>query len=264
MQTVLVTGGTGTLGRHIITTLVKNGHTARIMSRSSRPTTLTAGTEWAQANMETGQGISEAVSGVDTIIHTASSPFQHMQQVDIDGTKLLLEKSRIAGVAHIIYISIIGIERIPLSYYRYKLAAEEAIINSGLPYSILRAAQFHPFIDLILQQLTKLPVLAFVPTDLKCQPIDAREVANSLCDIVDRGPSARLPDLAGPEVLTLGQMVQAQLKARKIQRIIVPLWLPGKVAQGFRKGYNTAPTEQCHGKITWSTWLQETYQRDRG
>jgi len=99
-----------------------------------------------------------------------------------------------------------------------------------------------------------------VPTDLKCQPVDEKEVAAHLCEIVEHGPSARLPDLAGPEVLTLGQMARAQLEARKVQRTIVPIWLPGKTIQAFRSGYNTSPDGSLRGKVTWSEWLQEKYQ----
>jgi uncharacterized protein YbjT (DUF2867 family) len=260
MTTVLVTGGTGMLGRHVVTTLIKNGHIARIMSRARQPDSLVAGTEWAWANLENGQGISEAVRGVGTIIHAATSPFRRMQQVDLDGSRLLIEQACAAGVSHVIYISILGIDRIPLSYYRYKLAAEEVITRSGLPWSILRATQFHSFVDLVLKSLTKMPLFAFLPTDLQCQPVYEKEVANCLGEIVDRGPSARLPDLAGPEVLTLGQLAYAQLKARGIQRAIIPFRLPGKAAQGFRSGYNTCPTESLQGKVTWSEWLQRTYQ----
>ena len=170
-----------------------------------------------------------------------------------------MQKAYEAGVQHVVYISIVGIDRIPFPYYKSKLAVEEIIKQSGVPWSILRATQFHYFVDLLLQVLTKLPLVTIVPTDFKGQTIDVSEVTSHLCSVVAAGPSGRLPDLGGPEVLTLGEMAKAWLKQRGMRRVIVPLWIPGRVAQGFRRGYNTCPEEPEHGSITWSKWLQKHY-----
>ncbi|MBV9231390.1 MAG: NAD(P)H-binding protein [Chloroflexi bacterium] len=262
MTKVLVTGGTGMLGREIVTKLVENGYTARIMSRGRASANLQSGTEWAQADIETGQGVSEAVHGIDTIVHAASSPFTHTQQVDVDGTRLLLEQARAANVSHIVYISIVGIDRIPFGYYQCKLAAEESIKNAGIPWSILRATQLHYLVDLLLQAATKLPLVSVLPTNLQFQPVAAREVAGRLCDIVMTGPGGRLPDMGGPQVYTLGEMAKTWLAIRKMHRTLIHLPLPGKVAQGFRLGYNTCPEspEQMRGKVTWAEWVQQKYQ----
>ena len=262
MSNVLVTGGAGHLGHHAVTNLVEMGYTARIMSRRPQPAHLLPGTQWAQADLTTGQGLPEAVADIDVIVHTASDP-GHAQHIDVDGTRLLLEKARAAGVAHVICISIVGVERIPYRYYQYKLATEEIIEHAGIPWSVLRATQFHGFVDYLLQGMTKFPLIAFVPTDFKAQTIDESEVARRLCEVVATGPGGRLPDLGGPEVLTLGAMAKMWLKQRKMQRTMLPLWLPGAVARGFRSGYNTCPQESLHGNITWSAWLQKRYHIER-
>src|SRR5579859_6767846 len=93
MTRILVTGGNGALGREVVKQLVEMGYTARIMSRRPQPSSLRAGTEWAQADIETGQGVAEAVAGSDVIVHAASSVLRHTRQVDVDGTRLLLAKA---------------------------------------------------------------------------------------------------------------------------------------------------------------------------
>ncbi|HLZ57429.1 MAG TPA: NAD(P)H-binding protein [Ktedonosporobacter sp.] len=260
MQTVLVTGGAGTLGRLVVTQLIDAGYTVRIMSRRSAAPTLLPGTSQAQADLETEQGITTAVEGVDVIVHCASSPFKHTQQIDVDGTRRLLEQACAANISHVVYISIVGIDRIPYPYYCYKLAAEELVQNSGLPWSILRATQFHSLLDLALQAATKLPLATMLPTDLRCQPISAIEVAQRLGEIVRMGPGGRLPDIGGPEVCTLEELAHSWLALRGMRRAIVPLWLPGKSAEAFRRGYNTCP-EHAVGKITWAEWVREKYRR---
>jgi uncharacterized protein YbjT (DUF2867 family) len=127
MTNVLVTGGAGRLGSKVVKELTATGYRVRIMSRKPQPPNVLSTTEWAQADLETGQGIADAVTGIDVVVHAASSPFKHTRQIDIDGAQLLLEQARAAGVAHVIYISIVGIDCIPYSYYRAKLAAEELV-----------------------------------------------------------------------------------------------------------------------------------------
>ncbi len=256
MLKVLVTGGTGYLGRHIVTSLLEAGHTARVMSRKSRPDVLQPGSEWVQAQIGTGQGLAEAVEGCDVIVHAATNPLR-AQQIDVVGTQRLLEVAREAAVAHIVYISIVSIDRIPFAYYRHKLAVEEMVKKSGIPWSILRATQFHEFVDLLLQKATKIPFVALLPTDFKAQTVDAREVAQRLCELVTSGPTGRAPDYGGPEVLTVEEMARAWLAERRIRRGIVPLWLPGEFAQSFRRGENTCPDEPLHGQTTWSQWMQQ-------
>jgi uncharacterized protein YbjT (DUF2867 family) len=258
MTKVLVTGGTGYLGCHVVTILRENSDMPRIMSRSPQSTSLPPGTEWIQADLATGQGIEDAVQGCDVIVHTATNVRQ-AQQSDIVGTQRLLEAARHAGVAHVVYISIVGIDRIPFAYYRHKLATEAVVKQSGVPWSILRATQFHELADLVMQAVTKPPFIAIVPTDFITQTVAAREVAQRLCDLVASGPQGRAPDFGGPEVLTFGEMARAWLTFYKKRRSVVPLWLPGGFAQGFRRGDNTCPHEAIHGNTTWMQWLQNRH-----
>ncbi len=260
MTSVLVTSGAGRLGGKVVKELAEAGNSVRIMSRKRQPANLLSATEWAQADLETGQGIADALVGIDMVVHAASSPFKHTRQIDVDGTRILLEQARAAGVAHMIYISIAGIDRIPYNYYRAKLAAEELIQNSGIPWSILRATQFHYLVDLFFQAATKMPLVTLLPTDLRCQSIAESEVASRLGELVAAGPHGRLPDLGGPEVLTLGEMSHTWLMLRGMHRRVLPLHLPGRVAEGFRRGYNTCPDQPVRGHITWTEWVQSKYE----
>ena len=257
MQHILITGGAGGLGRQITSRLVSAGYRVSVMSRSQTPSFDAGPVEWKQADLITGEGLAQAVKGADVIVHSATHPTRS-QQVDVEGTRRLLELASQAGAAHILFISIVGIEHIPFFYYKIKLAAEKLIESSGLPHSILRATQFHTFIDeLVLPMFLRLPVSLF-PADFQVQPIDTGEVAVRIAECVKEGPGGRLADIGGPQVHTLGELARSWLATRGQRRWIIPLKYPGAVAAGFRQGFNTTPHNR-YGKIGWEEWLRGKY-----
>ncbi len=256
MARVLITGGTGVLGSELVPRFVDAGYTVRVMSRRAR-SERDPDVEWAQAQLATGEGLSHAVSGVDLIVHAASSPFRRSEEVDVGGTERLVGQAREAGVSHFLYVSIVGIDRIPLGYYKRKLAAESRVERGGVPWSILRATQFHTLIDMQLRALLRFPI-ALAPTDFRFQPIDPGEVADRMVEHAAQGPSGRLPDLGGPEVHTLGDLARTWAQVRGLRRRIVRLPLPGKIAAGFRQGLNTTP-EGKYGQVTWADWVRRIY-----
>lgn len=266
MTRILVTGGNGGLGREVVARLTKVGYTTRVMSRQPSPANLPVEVEWATADLETGAGLREAVTGVDFVIHAASNPRQHTQQTDVEGTRRLIEAVRSINLKHFIHISIVGIEKINYSYYRAKVDGETVVRNGGLPYTILRATQFHTLIDgWLLAPYRNLP-FGFVPTDFKFQPIETGEVADRLVQIVGQTPAGLLPDMGGPEVLTLGEMAKQWNATRGKRFWMLPMYVPGALANGFRNGYNTCPDHR-DGAITWAQWSEKKYQvlpRPRG
>ncbi|HSF17664.1 MAG TPA: NAD(P)H-binding protein [Vicinamibacteria bacterium] len=254
MTRVLITGGTGVLGRQLVAPLLEVGHIVRISSRGSQRSGFPDEVEWSQTSLSSGEGLAESVLGVDTIVHAASTPIA-AQKVDVEGTRALLRHAKAAGVSHVLYISIVGIDGFPFSYYRAKRATEQLIEAGPVPFTILRATQFHELLDeRFLPPLFKLPLVAFVPTDLKFQVIDSGEVARRLIELVSAGPSGRVPDVGGPEVLTMGRLSAAWMPARGIRRKVVHLPLPGRAAAAFRRGQNTCP-DRRYGRITWSEYL---------
>ncbi len=143
MIRILVTGGSGVLGRQVVSRLAESStDAARVMSRQPRPAGVSAKMEWAQADLESGHGLREAVADVHTIIHAASNPLKRTHEVDVAGTRRLLAEARAAGAAHLLYVSIVGMEHVPYPYYRHKLAAEQLIAQGDVPWTILRATQF--------------------------------------------------------------------------------------------------------------------------
>ena len=255
MKRVLVTGGTGALGREVVPRLLNAGYTVRVMSRRAPKLGEDVDVEWAQASLENGTGLAEAIADMEVILHLASSPVK--RQVDIEGTEQLLEHARAAGVEHFVYISIVGIDQISYSYYRNKLEAEQLIERSGVPWSNLRATQFHSLIDKLLNGMIRLPI-AFVPTNWQFQTISDGEAGEHLVAAMEQGPSGYLPDIGGPEVQRLGEMTRQWLAARGMRRPIVHLPIPGGLSAGFRKGLNTTPDNSV-GKLTWKEWLDTRY-----
>lgn len=257
MKTILVTGGSGGLGRELVPRLAAAGFGVRVLSRRPAPRQLGAGVEWAQADLATGEGLAQAVAGVDQIIHAATLPQparKVSQAFDVTSTERLLRAAEAAGVRDFLYISIIGIERIPFFYYKQKLAAEQLVQQSSLNWSILRAAQFHSFVALLTSALARLPIL-LIPTDFRFQTIETGEVAEAVVRGIVAGQNGRWPDLAGPQMMTWGEMAQSWLAAYGQQRRVWRLPIPGQVGHGFRSGYNCAP-ERPSGQVTWEEWLQ--------
>jgi uncharacterized protein YbjT (DUF2867 family) len=254
---ILLTGGTGVLGRELRPRLLGAGYTVRVMSRRAPNPGEDEGVEWVQADLAGDAGLAEAVAGAEVVLHAGSSPFKRTRQIDLEGTGRLLNHARAAGVSHFIYISIVGIDQVPLAYYRHKLAAERLIEAAGVPWSILRATQFHYLLDGLIKTLTRLPV-ALVPTDFQFQVIDTGQAADQLVSAVRAGPAGSLPDIGGPEVLRLGEMTRTWLAAQGRRRPIIHLPLPGRLAAAYRQGLNTTPQNRA-GTITWSEWLQTKY-----
>ena len=252
MTRVLVTGAAGGLGRELLPRLVVNEYQVRGTSR--RPDPGIRGVEWARSDLTSGQGLAEALSEVDTVIHAATDGRKDYWKVDVEGTARLLEACRQTNVRHIIYVSIVGIDRIPLDYYKAKLATEERITSGGVPWTIQRAPQFFSLVDFFISTAARFPLI-FLPADWQGQPIDTGEAADVFADLVRRGPSGRTPDFAGPKVRKLGEMAQEWKKARHVGKPLIGLPTFGGVAAGFKAGYNTVPGNRA-GSVQWEDWLR--------
>lgn len=256
MPRVLITGGTGGLGSELAPRFAAAGYTVRILSRRARP--VDAAYEWAQGDLVAGTGLAESVAGCDLIVHCATN--SPSGKGDAEATSNLCAAAKEADGTHVFYISIVGIDRISYPYYIAKVASEKVLEESGVPWTILRATQFHSLLDRFLRATRRIPGLLLFPTSFRFQPIDTGEVAARMVEYAARGPSGRLPDLGGPEVLTAGEIARAWLQARHERRLIVNVPLLGKAAAGFRRGYNCVPGNP-QGAITWRDWLQAKYRR---
>lgn len=257
MQRILVTGGNGGLGRAVVARLAGAGPAVRVMSRQPAAPGAPAAYEWAQADLATGAGLGAALAGVDVVVHAATSSARHTREVDVDGTQRLIAAARAAGVRHLVYISIVGTDQVPFAYYRHKAAAEQVVERGGLPWTILRATQFHTLLDGMLAWLARWPLFV-LPAGFVFQPIETGEVARCLAELALGEPQGRAPDIGGPEVLRLEDLAVAWLAAHGQRRQVVALPLPGTFAAAVRQGRLTCP-EQRYGTITWASWLRDTY-----
>jgi uncharacterized protein YbjT (DUF2867 family) len=252
--TVLVTGASGMLGRSLLARPAAASYRVRAVSR--RPNR-SPGAEWVVADFVTGEGIDAAVDGVDVVIHAATDPRGDARRTDVEGTERLLAAAERAGVRHVVYVSIVGIDRVPYPYYRRKLETEDRIRSAPMSWTILRGTQFHDLIDGLFRRFTRYPV-GFAPKSWLGQPVHVDEFADALWECVVAGPRRRAPDVAGPEVLRYGDMMRAWLAARRIRKPVLDLPLWGRMAAAFRSGGATAPGCAV-GRVTWGQWLELKY-----
>jgi uncharacterized protein YbjT (DUF2867 family) len=254
---ILVTGGTGTLGRLVVARLRAAGCKVRVLSRTSREAG--EGIEFVTGDLATGEGIEAAVERAEIIVHCAGS-----SKGDEDKARNLVQAASRAGARHLVYISVVGADRIPVvsgvdramfGYFASKLAAERVVADSGLPWTTLRAAQFHDLILMVAQRMAKLPVIP-LPVGFRVQPVDAGEVAGRLVELTLGTPAGLVPDMAGPQVYGMADLLRGYLRARGKHRMMVPVWVPGKAARAFRAGANLAP-ERAVGRLTWEEFLAE-------
>lgn len=146
-----------------------------------------------------------------------------------------------------------GIDDHPYPYYETKREAERVVENGDLPWTILRATQFHGFVAWILSGLARSPVMP-VPRDVDIQPVAAEEVADRLVGAVLGEPAGRLPDVGGPEVLGFGHLARTYLEAVGRRRRVVDLPIPGAIVRAFREGHHLCP-DRAVGTITWQDFL---------
>lgn len=254
---LLVTGGTGTLGRLVVPRLRAAGQQVRVLSRGRHEPG--AGLEYAVGDLTTGAGVADALQGIGTVLHLAGSAKGDGEKADT-----LVRAATRAGVRQLVYISVVGAERIPVvggiaramfGYFVAKRSAEEIIAASGLPWTTLRATQFHDLTLTTVRGMARLPLVP-VPSGFRFQPIDAGEVADRLVALALGSPSGLVPDIAGPQIYALTELVRSYLRATGRQRPLLSIRLPGKAAGAIRAGANLAP-DRASGRRTWEDFLRE-------
>ncbi len=231
------------MGTVVVDRLLDAGADVRVLSRGRRRRR--SNVEHRVGDARSGDGLEQAFADVDTIVMCA----EHAQQVVAAASR--------AGVGHLVYTSIVGIDRIPFSLYRRKLADERLIATSGVPWTVLRATQFHDLIAVILRMLAKSPVMILL-AGVSAQPVDVRDVGARLADLALGEPAGRAPDFGGPEVRTLNDLAHTFLSITGQRRAILPIWLPGKVFGAFRRGANLVP-DGAAGTITFEEFLTEQH-----
>jgi uncharacterized protein YbjT (DUF2867 family) len=256
---ILVTGGTGTLGRLVVARLREAGRDVRVLSRHGSAAEADAAVEFVTGDLATGAGSEAAVDRIEVIVHCAGG-----RVGDDDTTRNLVRAASRAGARHLVYISVVGADRIPVrsridramfGYFESKLAAEQVVAGSGIAWTTLRATQFQQSFLAVARGLAKLPVIP-VPSGLRFQPIDAREVATRLAELALDEPAGLVPEIGGPQVLGMGQLIRIYLQAAHRRRLMLSVPTIGGAAAAVRAGANLTP-DRVVGRMTWEDFVAE-------
>lgn len=238
-----VAGGTGVVGRLVVDAARAAGHEVAVISRARG------------VDLVSGTGLDEAVRRADAVVDVANilSPSRSQAAGFFTATtsNLLAAEVR-AGVGHHVALSIVGVDRVPLGYYAGKLRQEELIAAGPVPWTVLRATQFHEFPTQLLN-LLKGPLVP-VPR-MRSATVAAREVAERLVALAAGPASARVPDLGGPQVHDMPDLARRVVRALGQRRLVVPVRLPGRVGRQIRGGGLLPVGQALTGRETFDEWL---------
>ena len=257
---VLVTGGTGTLGRQVVPRLLAAGHPVRVLSRRGHPglDAQEPRLEHAVGDLRAPMGLEAALVGVETVLHLAGAPSGD----DLTSARLV-SAAEAAGVRHLVLMSVVGADRVLVrtrtdraifGYFAAKHRAEQIVASSSLGWSTLRSTQFHEALLRLTQSLSRSPVVP-VFAGFRFQPVAADEVAARLVRLVESGPSGLAPELGGPETYRMGDLVRAYLGLIHRRRLIVEVPVPGPAARTYRAGANLSPGRAV-GRQTWEEFVR--------
>ncbi|MFJ6533615.1 SDR family oxidoreductase [Microbacterium sp. NPDC091662] len=242
---ILVTGGTGNIGRHTVPLLRAAGRDIRILTRQARDAE--PGIEYSIGDTVKGLGLDVALDGVETVLHLAGGA-----KGDDTAARNMVEAAREADVRHLVLISVVGAGRMPIGYFRMKAAAERAFEESGIPWTVLRVAQLH---DFAVPMVKALSAMRIAPRGLRFESVGVEVVAARLAELTLRAPAGRVPDLAGPAVQEIGEMVRVFDQARGVRRRQMSIRIPGAVGRAYRDGDNLADRAVVRAGTTWAEYL---------
>ncbi|MGY2258627.1 SDR family oxidoreductase [Pseudomonas sp. SDO55104_S430] len=209
---IVVIGGTGLIGSKLVKNLRERGHEA--LAASPR----------TGVNSVTGEGLAEALVGAEVVVDVSNAPVWEDQAVlefFQDSTRNLLAAEAVAGVRHHVALSVVGTERLPESgYFRAKVAQEQMIEASAVPYTVLRATQFFEFVGGIAQSSTVGEQIFLSPALI--QPMASDDVAQALTDITLKPPVNGTVEIAGPEAMPLDELIRRFLRITRDERKVVP------------------------------------------
>lgn len=242
---VLVTGGTGRLGRHVVARLQDTGCDVRVLARHDRGVPNAA---FFTGDLRSGEGVEPAVRGASVVIHCATAT-----RGDAEATANLVKAAAGAGNPHLVYVSIVGIDHIgSWGYPKAKLESERIVQSSGLPWTILRVTQFYDYILANVRRLARLPIVP-VPAGFPVQPVDPGDVADRLVELALGTPAGRAADMAGPEATGWTDVLRSYLDATHRRRWTVPVRIPG--TRAVRDGGLLPPPGHTTGTKTWEQFL---------
>ncbi|POH67059.1 3-beta hydroxysteroid dehydrogenase [Cryobacterium zongtaii] len=241
---IAIAGGTGTVGRHVTELVSRLGHQPVVLSRSTG------------VDLVTGDGVSSALDGVDGVIdvvNTSTLSAQASTRFFGTATATLLKAEAAAGVRHHVTLSIVNADTVSAGYYAGKAVQEEAVKRGAVPWTLLRATQFHEFAAQTLERGSR-GILTLVPV-MRTQPVAAREVAQRLVELAVGPPRGQVPDLGGPREERLVDMVRDYARATRTRTRIVQFKLPGRMGTAMRDGTLLPAPNTERGAQSFAQWL---------
>jgi uncharacterized protein YbjT (DUF2867 family) len=208
---IVVIGGSGLIGSKLVTKLGERGHQTVAASPETGVDTLT------------GEGLADALAGASVVVDVSNSPsFEDAAVLEFfdTSTRNLLAAGAAAGVGHHVALSVVGAERLTESgYFRAKIAQEELIKESSIPYSIVRATQFFEFMNSIAAAATDGNTVRLPPALI--QPIAADDVASALEEVSVGAPLNGIVEIAGPDQFRLDELIRERPSATGDPRQVV-------------------------------------------
>jgi uncharacterized protein YbjT (DUF2867 family) len=242
---VAVVGGTGTIGRRIAASLSSEGHEVRALSRSAAQ---------YPVDLTTGAGLEAALEGCDVVVDASNGPpSRKARAVLVEGSRRLVGIGARAGVGHHVCVSIVGIEHVPIGYYRLKLEQERVVESAGLPWTIVRSTQFHDLLGSLLSAAGRAHVLPAARAQL--QPVDVDEAAAAVVAVATAAPRLARITVAGPEVHDLRSLGRIWREGTGRHAIEIPIPLPGKLGRALREGRLTCTNPDVRGARTFAAWV---------
>lgn len=243
---IAIAGGTGTVGRHAVEAARERGHEVVVLTRSNG------------IDLVTGTGLDDALRGVDVVIDASNIDTTSAKKATAfftTVTRNLLAAEERAGVRHHVIPSIVGIDRAPYGYYAAKLAQEHAVEAGAVPWTIVRAMQFHEFAGQVLERLTVAGI--HLAPRVRTQPVAAREVGERLVEVAEGAPLGHAPDFAGPREERLEDMVRRYAHATGVKGPVIPVSLPNKQLAAMRRGETLPGPDAMLGRQTFDEWVAE-------
>ncbi|MGY1858059.1 SDR family oxidoreductase [Modestobacter sp. SYSU DS0290] len=241
---IAVAGATGVVGTHVVTHARAAGHTVVPLSRGTGQ------------DVVTGVGLAEALTGADVVVDV-TSVVTTKARVSVDfftrATENLLAAEQAAGVGHHVALSIVGIDGEASGYYAGKVAQERLVAAGPVPWTVLRATQFHEFAGQLVPRTGIGPVVA-VPAG-RVSTVAASEVGAALVTLAERSPRGRVTDLGGPAEAELADLVRQYLAATGQRRRVLRVPLPGELGRRMRAGGLLPGPGADRGRIPFEEWL---------
>ena len=233
------------LGGHVVTELRSHGHEVRVLSRSAPE---------YPVDLLTGAGLEPALEGCDAVVDASNNASRRAASVLVGGTRRLLDAEQAAGVRHHVCVSIVGCDQLPIGYYAVKTDQERLVEQGPVPWTIVRATQFHEFIANILGAAARWRALP-VPRAL-LQPVACAEVARYVADIAEQPARRARTSIAGPEVTELRTLARTWRSVTGRRLALIPVWVPGRVGRALRSAALTTRQAEMTGRVSFAAWLK--------